>query len=230
MSVLNLAAIELTLRELQRVFPEINRNLLDRRDRLDDEVLLNILDGYAFVDQLISERVDIFEMGHSSYWLKLNATVLCGTDPGRLARHHRMLEATEDRFYEEPGAGIGDVMNWYSLNRKKDVWRRAAGVYNRILSEPQLFIEGNHRTGALIVSYLLAREGQPPFVLTRKNAKGFFDPSSVVKKTKKKQFVGEIKFNRLTRDFAKFLLSQKDFEFIMPPAKQPEATAITSGL
>ncbi len=222
MSVLNLAAIESALRELQRVFPQINRDLLDRRDHLDDEVILNMLDGYAFVDQLISERVDIFEMGHSSYWLKLNATVLCGANPERLARHHRMLEATEDRFYEEPGAGVGDIMNWYSLNRKKDVWRRAAGVYNRILSDPQLFIEGNHRTGALILSYLLTREGQPPFVLTRKNAKSFFDPSSVVKKTKKRQFVGEIKFNRLTRDFAKFLASQKNFDFLAPSVRHAE--------
>ena len=113
-------------------------------------------------------------------------------------------------------------MNWYSLHRKKDVWRRAAGIYNRILSEPQLFIEGNHRTGALIMSYLLTREGQPPFVLTRKNAKGFFDPSSVVKKTKKKNFVGEIKFNRLTRDFAKFILSQKNLDFIALAESQAE--------
>jgi hypothetical protein len=220
--VLNLAAIESALRELQRVFPEINRGLLDHRDRLDDEVLLNMLDGYAFVDRLISERVDIFEMGHSSYWLRLNATVLCGTDTAKLARHHRMLDATEARFYEEPGAGIGDVMNWYSFHRGKDVWRRAAGVYNRILSEPQLFIEGNHRTGALIMSYLLAREGQSPFVLTRKNAKGFFDPSSVVKKTKKKQFVGEIKFKRLTRDFAKFLVLQKNPDFLAVQAMHVE--------
>ncbi len=222
MSVLNLAAIDSALRELQRAFPEINRGLLDRRDSLDDEVLLNMLDGYAFVDELISERVDIFEMGHSSYWLKLNALVLCGANPERLARHHRMLEAAEDRFYEEPGAGIGDVMNWYSLNRGKDVWRRAAGVYNRILSAPQLFIEGNHRTGALIMSYLLAREGRPPFVLTWKNAKGYFDPSSVIKKTKKRQFVGEIKFKRLTRDFAKFLASQNNFEFLAVPARHVE--------
>jgi hypothetical protein len=221
-SVLNLAAIESALRELQRVFPEINRGLLDRRDHLDDEVLLNMLDGYAFVDQLISERIDIFEMGRSSYWLKLNALVLCGANPERLARHHRMLEATEARFYEEPGAGIGDVMRWCSLHRGKDRWRRAAGVYNRILSDPQLFIEGNHRTGALVISYLLTREGQPPFVLTRKNAKGFFDPSSVVKKTKKRQFVGEIRFKRLTRDFAKFLASQKSFDFLALPARHIE--------
>ena len=222
MSVLNLAAINSALRELQRVFPQINRSLLDRRDSLDDEVLLNMLEGYAFVDRLLSDRVDIFENGHSSYWLRLNAIVLCGTEPEKLSRHHQMLEATEARFYEEPGAGIGDVMNWYSLNRGKDVWRRAAGVYNRILSDPQLFIEGNHRTGALIMSYLLAREGQPPFVLTRKNAKGYFDPSSVVKKTKKRQFVGEIKFKRLTRDFAKFLVSQKNFDFLALSATRAE--------
>lgn len=217
MSVLNLAAIESALRELQKVFPQINRSLLDRRDSLDDEVILNMLEGYAFVDRLLSDRVDMFAIGHSSYWLKLNATVLCGTEPEQLSRHHQMLEATEARFYEEPGAGIRDIMDWYSLNQGKDVWRRAAGVYNRILSAPQLFIEGNHRTGALIMSYLLAREGQPPFVLTKENAQGFFDPSSVVKKTKKRNFVGEIKFKRLSREFANFLEYQKNFDFLALP-------------
>ena len=215
MSVLNLAAIDLALRELQRVFPQINLSLLDRRDSLDDEVILNMLEGYALVDRLISDRVDIFEIGHSSYWLKLNATVLCGMDPNKLSRHHQMLEATDVRFYEEPGAGIRYVMDWYSMNKGKDVWRRAAGVYSRILSDPQLFIEGNHRTGALIMSYLLAREGQPPFVLTSKNAKGFFDPSSVVKKTKKRNIFGEIKFKRITREFADFLEAHKNLDFLV---------------
>ena len=220
MSVLNLAAIDSALRELQRVFPQINLTLHDRRDSLDDEVVLNMLEGYALVDRLLSDRVDIFEIGHSSYWLQLNATVLCGTDPNTLSRHHQMLEATDARFYEEPGAGIRYVMDWYSLNKGKDVWRRAAGVYSRILSDPQLFIEGNHRTGALIMSYLLARESQPPFVLTGKNAKGFLDPSSVVKRTKKRNIFGEIKFNRLTREFADFLETQKNSDFLAYPEVQ----------
>jgi prophage maintenance system killer protein len=212
--VLNLATIESALRDLQQVFPEINRGLLDRRDSLDDEVLLNMLEGYSLVDRLLTERIDLFEIGHSSTWLQLNATVLCGTDAGKLARHHRMLEATEDRFYEKPGAGIADVMNWFSLNQGKDVWRRAAGVYNRVLSEPQLFIEGNHRTGALIMSYILVREGKPPFVLTRESAQGYFDPSSVVKKTKKKSLMNAFKFRRLTQEFASFLKAHKDPRFI----------------
>jgi hypothetical protein len=54
----------------------------------------------------------------------------------------------------------------------------AAGC--RGVSEPQLLIEGNHRTGALVLSYILAREGRPPFVLTAENAKAYLDPSTLI--------------------------------------------------
>jgi hypothetical protein len=53
------------------------------------------------------------------------------------------------------------------------------------LSIPQLFIEGNHRTGALVMSHVLATEGYPPFVLTVENARGYFDLSSVIAGTRK---------------------------------------------
>jgi hypothetical protein len=212
---MNLCAIESALRELQKVFPDVNERLFDRRDPLDDEVIENMLAGYALVDLFLTEGVDIFAMGQLSHLLQLNAVVLCGKTDGAQARHHRLMQATEDRFYEEPEGGIRDVMDWYALNQSKNVWFRAAGVYNRILSEPQLFIEGNHRTGALIVSFLLVREGQPPFVLTKKNAKGFFDPSSLMRKTKKRKFVEQFKFRRLTREFAEFLDKQKRTEFLL---------------
>lgn len=214
MSAFSLDAIHSALRDFQRVFPEINLNLVDRRDHLYDDVILNMMEGYRLIDRLLSEGTDLFAAGHSSLWLQLNATVLCGGDPERLARYHRMIEATEDRFYNEPGAGIGDVMDWYGRNRKKDVWRRASGVYNRILSMPQLFIEGNHRTGALIMSYILGSEGKPPFVLTKENAKGFFNPSSVIKRNKKKNIIGELRFGKLTREFAEFLRNQTNDQFL----------------
>jgi len=213
-SVINLVAIEAALRELQRVFPDVNERLFDRRDPLGNDVIANMLEGYALVDRLVSDGVDMFAMGHLSHWLQLNAVVLCGEDVDTLQRHHRLLQATEARFYEEPDGGIRDVMEWYALNQSKDVWIRAAGVYNRVLSEPQLFIEGNHRTGALIVSYLLTREGQPPFVLTEKNAKGFFDPSSVMKNTKKRKLAEQFKLRRLTRAFAEFLEKHRNTDFL----------------
>ena len=105
-------------------------------------------------------------------------------------------------------------MDWYALNGSKSVWRRAAGVYIRILSEPQLFIEGNHRTGALIMTYLLAREGRPPFVLTEKNAREYFNPSSVFKKTNKHSVMIWLKMPGLTSAFADYLKRQANKAFL----------------
>jgi hypothetical protein len=215
LTALNLPAIKTALRDVQRVFPEINKELFDRRDPLDDEVISNMLEGYGLVDRLIGVGVDIFAMGHLHHWLELNAVVLCGSEAGVRLRHHRLMEETDKRFYEQPNGGIRDVMDWYELNTDKSVWRRAAGVYIRMLSEPQLFIEGNHRTGALIMSYLLAREGRPPFVLTPKNARGFFNPSSVFKKSKKNSLVMRLKMPGLKKAFADYLQAQANKAFLI---------------
>lgn len=214
MSVLDLPAIEAAFRALQRAFPEINEDLSDRRDPFDDEVVANMLQGYALVDRLLADKIDILAMGRLNCWLKINAVVLCGACETAAEENKRLLQATEQRFYDQEGGGIGDIMEWYSFNLRESVWRRAAGVYNRLLAEPQLFIEGNHRSGALIMSYLLVREGRPPFVLTKENAKGFFDPSSVMKKTKKRSIIGRVKFGELTRAFADFLKAHADPRFL----------------
>ncbi len=208
MSAINLVAIESALRKLQKAFPEINQSLFDRRDPLDDDVVSNMLEVYARVDRLVCGGVDIFAMGQLHHWLELNAVVLCGLEASVRTRYHRLIEATETRFYEQPDGGIRDVMDWYALHSGKSVWRRAAGVYIRILSDPQLFIEGNHRTGALIMSYLLARENRAPFVLTVNNAREYFKPSSVFKKANKRSFVMRLKMPGLTGAFADYLQHQ----------------------
>jgi hypothetical protein len=223
LQVLNLPAIEAALRDLQRVFPEINKELFDRRDPFDDEVLENMLEGYVMIDRLVGAEVDIFAMGQLHHWLDLNAVVLCGVDPGVRACHHRLMEATEMRFYEQPGGGIRDVIDWYDLHRGRSVWRRATGVFISMLSDPQLFIEGNHRTGALIMSYMLAREGRPPFVLTAKNARQFFNPSSAIKKTKKRSMSMRLKMPGLGRAFANYLERQANPSFLLPARSAPAA-------
>ena len=214
MGILNLAAIEANFRELQTAFPEINQSLFEPRDPLDDDVVGNLLAGYALVDRLLHENIDIFAMGNLHYWLKLNATVLCGVDAIVMARHTRLVTATETRFYNQPDGGIRDIMDWYARNEGKSVWRRAAGVFIRSLSEPQLFIEGNHRTGALIMSYLLAREGRPPFVVTGKNAQAFFNPASVFKKANKRNLSMRLKMPGLTSAFADYLQQQASRKYL----------------
>jgi hypothetical protein len=84
-----------------------------------------------------------------------------------------------------------------------------------MLSEPQLFIEGNHRTGALIISYILAREGHPPFVLNVANAKAYFDPSTLIAETRKHSLAATFRMSRIRQYFAAFLREQSDRKYLI---------------
>jgi hypothetical protein len=99
----------------------------------------------------------------------------------------------------------------------ESAWKRAAGTYVRILSKPQLFIEGNHRSGALVMSYILVSEGKPPFVLTVENAAAYFDPSSVIRDTAKKSPTAMYRFPGIKKRFAKFLANQSDANYLLAP-------------
>jgi len=213
--VLDLVAIEATLRKLEIHFPEINRSLKSRRESLDPSIVANMIAGYDFVDSLLAQHVDLFAMGNLMLFLELNALVLCGRDEGARRRAASHLAATELRFYDQEGGGIRDVVEWYTAHRADSPWRRAAGVYISILSEPELFIEGNHRTGALVMSYILAREGRPPFVLTVENAKAYLDPSTLVTQIRKHSLVALIRVSKLKRYFAKFLKERADRRYLV---------------
>lgn len=191
---------------------------------MDDSVVANMMAGYAFVDEMLAQRTDLFAMGHSRSLLELNHLVLCGHDARKRSRLAAHLEATEQHFYAEQGGGVRDIMQWYALHGRECVWKRASGVYVRILSEPQLFIEGNHRSGAAIMSYLLAREGRPPFVLTLENARAYFDPSTLIRDTRKHSFAMLFGMPKIKRRFARFLQDQADARLLC----QAAASALVS--
>jgi len=219
--ILNLAAIEAALRNLQARFPEINKLLKSRRDALEDSLIENILAGYQLVDSLVTQRLDLFAMGNLKLFLELNGVVLWGREEQDRAQAASHLAATEQRFYEQEGGGIRDIVEWYTLHRAESPWRRAAGVYVRMLTEPELFIEGNHRTGALVMSYILAREGRPPFVLTAENARAYLDPSTLITQTRKHSLVSLFRLPKITRYFTTFLKQQADRKYLIAtPAGQ----------
>lgn len=207
--------MDASLRRVQREFETINARLRARRDPMDDRVIDNLLAGYAFVDTLVAEDVDVFAMGHLKHLLELNTLVLCGTSPVRRKAYQRHIEATARRFYEERGGGIRDIVEWSARLAKQPVWERAAGTYARVLSKPQLFIEGNHRTGALIMSYLLLRDGQPPFVLTVANAAAYFAPSSVMRETHKHSAAMLFRIPFVRRRLAALLREDADRRYLL---------------
>jgi hypothetical protein len=205
---LDLPAIEGALRDVQHRFAELSRYFTEPRDPFTDEVLQNVLDGYALIDEYVAQGVDLFDLQQVNLMLEINATVLCGRDPAVRLEAAEHLAATEKHFFNNTEGGIKDLFNWYSAHRGESVWKRAAGVYVRILSRPQLFIEGNNRTGSLIVSYLLMCAGRPPFVLSLANAEGYFNPSSVIRNSAKHGVKALYELPKIKKKYAAFLEDQ----------------------
>jgi hypothetical protein len=185
---------------------------------MDDDVVANMVAGYAGVDGLVADGIDLFAMGNLKHLIELNTSVLCGPSPVRRRDYARHLAATDRRFYDEREGGIGDLVEWYQRHVGESVWRRAAGVYVRMLSKPQLFIEGNHRTGVLAMSYVLVREGHPPFVLTVENATGYFEPSTVIRNTPKQSVTMLFRLPGLRARLVKFLTRHADPRFLLASA------------
>ncbi|HCR13299.1 MULTISPECIES: hypothetical protein [Solidesulfovibrio] len=182
---LELDRIEASLRDVQEHFEEINAKLLMRREPLTDQIIGNLLEGYAYVDDLLEAGIELFSPQGLDNILELNHIVLCGSDESVRMEYGPHLLETRRRFAE----GIDEISEWYERKRHKSAYRRAAGVYVLSVSQPQLFLEGNHRTGALVASYILVQEGLPPFVLTRKNASEYFNPSTLIKYRHKEKFL-----------------------------------------
>jgi prophage maintenance system killer protein len=198
----NLAEIVCSLDQTQSQFKKINKTLNVRRSQLADEVEANMVEGYRFIDQLLAQGTDLFAMGNSGLLLEINTLVLCG--PHKQDRENYILHIEQNRqqFYDDPQGGIGSLMEWCEFHKHDNLWKRAAGLYIQIMSQPQLFIEGNHRSAILVVSFMLGREGYPPFVLTPGNAKELLDQSKEISELKKHSFGALIRTPKLRNKLA----------------------------
>ena len=206
--VLNLQSIEASLRGVQSEFHQINLTLKLSREQMDEEVVENLLSGYALINHLLEANIELFALGSSAHLFELNTRVLCGTSEQKRCEYTKHIAANNKYFYERTDAGIQDLAEWYALHRYESVWHRAASIYIRILSEPQLFIEGNDRTGTLVMSYILAKEGQPPFVLTAANAKAYFESSALIKTLPRNSLANLFRLPRLKAQIAGLLKDQ----------------------
>jgi hypothetical protein len=213
---IDLAAVSASLRRLQRELATAMPGSGPARDPCDDRVVENLEAGYAHVDALVAGGVDVFAMGNLRHVLELNTIVLCGTDPARRSHYARHVEASEERFYDHPDGGVRDLVEWYRCHAEIAPWERAAGVAVCVLSHPQLFIEGNHRTAALLMSYVLVRAGQPPFVLTPKSAAEYFDPSAAVRDIDRNRPATFFRLSAARQRLAKLLAEHADPRHLLP--------------
>ena len=213
-SRLNLAAISAALEHARTELPRADASFRTTRDPLDQDVIDNLVAGYSFVETLIANSVDIFSPGQSQQLLELNYLVLCGTDARRRAQFQSHLAATEGRFYSERDAGMGDLVKWWRTHASGSAWERAAGIYLYAFTQPQLLIEGNHRTGALLMSYLLMRDSHPPFVLTTANAGEFFACSAQARDLRKAGLRSIVRLAPLRKRFANVIENAADRRYL----------------
>jgi hypothetical protein len=89
------------------------------------------------------------------------------------------------------------------------------------VSKPQLFIEGNHRTGALVMSYILVREGQPPFVLAAAaNAATYFDLATAAQEVHKQSLSMLFRLPALRARLARVLAEAAEPRFLRPASRR----------
>lgn len=212
--ILNLEAIGNSLHEVQIQFELLNAQLNEQRDPFDDVVCSNMLHGYVLIDRLVASGVDLFDLQQIDWMIEINTTVLCGIDPGKRKEFAQHIATTSSRFFDAEEGGVRDLLEWYNSHRHESAWKRAAGVFVRILSKPQLFIEGNHRSGSLIASFILMREGLPPFVLSVENMVAFFNPASVIRRMPKTGLIALFQIPKIKKKYAAFLEEQSSPKFL----------------
>lgn len=212
--VIDITKVEASLRAVQRDFDRINTGLEMRREPMRDEIVVNMVTGYEYVNRLLQQDIDLLLPEGLHHFLELNHIVLCGALPEQRRAYREHIESTTDRFYQQQEFSISHLRRWADKHRDNAPWKLAAGAYILQVSWPQLFAEGNHRTGALLMSTILVRLGKPPFVLSTGNAKGYFDPSSLAKSTKKNVYGRLYKLPKIKKNFARFLEEQTSADFL----------------
>lgn len=198
---LKISAIDESLKQVQANYDEINAKLSTHREALTDTIRLNMLTAYEYLNQILDEDREIFNDKGLQFILELNNIVLCGKDLEKRYEYAQFLGESQKRFYNH----IEVIQKWYRKHDDSSTLKRAAEVYVGIISSPQLFTEGNHRTGSLVTSWILLRGGLPPFVLNLTNAVAFFEPSSHIKFTNKREIGGKLKLPKYQKAFKKFL-------------------------
>jgi hypothetical protein len=206
----NLKEIAASLNEVQENFAEINAQLACSRDDFTDDVKNNVIAAYAYLDKLLADEVDIFDTAGLKKMLELNHVIHFGPHTAKRLFHLRHIKETQERFF----TNIRHVKRWYRKHADESSRKIAAELYVSILSQPQLYIEGNHRTGSLVANWILMRDGHAPFVLNVDNAVAYFEPSSEVKFSSRTNKFGLPKY-KYHRKFEKFLKQYGDNRYVL---------------
>jgi len=197
----------------KKIDDELDREKLGRRDRFDSVVRGRMMDAYRHLDDLLRKGVEPFSIYGISEQLELNNLVHYGVDMELRLQFNNAIMANSQKFY----TFIDPIENWYRKHMKDESHplKVAAEVYVAILGFPQLFYEGNHRTGNLIASWINMYYGKPPYVLNSKNALAYFKPSAAIKRfADKSTWRGRSRLPKYRKCFKAFWEENTDIKYV----------------
>ncbi len=205
----DLPAIERSYQEVLRHWLDIDNQLdqlkIGRKDTPFDQALMdNMLCAWDYIDYFIrKKKYSLLSKEGGPDMLEINHRVHYGLDYVQRDEYCKALSATTEKFSRH----IVPIRKYYKRQTalRTSTHKIAAEIYIAILGQPQLFIEGNHRSGSIIASWVNLADNKPPFVLSVDNALAFFKPAQEIKKFNKRAMWRSLtKLPKYKKDFKLF--------------------------
>jgi len=215
---LDLEAVEKSLLKVEKhwdkIDDELDRLKIGRKDSPFNKVLRdNMMSAYSFLDDLLSQKIEPFSSESVQGILELNNMVHYDNDKRLRFEYSRAMQETSKKFHRN----FPPLKRWYEKHSKRGdhPLKIAAEIYVGILGRPQLFIEGNHRAGSIIASWIDMSRGYPPFILSPENAIAYFAPSAEIKYfADKSTWRGRFKLPKYRKSFRKFWEENIDCQYL----------------
>lgn len=213
------------LKEIERSYSEVLKNwkLIDdqlasekigRKDTPFDKNLMdNLLCAWDYIDYFIRKKdYGLLSKKGGPDMLEINNRVHYGENDALRQEYHKAISATAEKYTKQ----VQPLRNYYrkKTTRNVSINKIAAEIYISILGQPQLYIEGNHRSGSIISSWINLVHGRPPFVLTVENAMSFFKPAQQIKEfDKSSSWRSLTKLPKYKKSFKEFWMQHCDEQF-----------------
>lgn len=202
-------------RDWEKIDNELARKKIGRKDTpFNADIKAKMMASYEHLDELLRKGTEPFSKQSIGEICELNNLVHYGMDSQLRQEFQTAIAANSEKFY----SNIGPIVNWYAKHMKQESHplKVAAEVYVAILGHPQLFIEGNHRAGSVICSWISMYYGHPPFVLSPENAIAYFAPSAEIKTfADKSTWRGRAKLPKYSSAFKVFWEKHIDLDYVI---------------
>jgi hypothetical protein len=202
------------LKNWQKIDGLLEQEKVGRKDQPFDKSLMeNMLLAWDYIDYFIKKKdYSLLSIEGGPDMLEVNHLVHYGKNNSLRYEYKKAIEATTEKFSKQ----IVPIRDYYRKKKKKDTstYHLAAEIFIAIVGMPQLYIEGNHRSGSIIASWINLVNEKPPFVLTVENAVSFFKPALEIKNFNKKSLWRSItKLPKYKQEFKTFWKNHCDMSF-----------------